>query len=171
MALRKIVIEGDEILRKKSKEVTNYNARLHELLDDMWETMAEADGVGLAAPQVGILRRVVVIDATPREIEDENSLSTNGTFAAEEQTKVELINPVIFYTEGEIDDKEGCLSVPGVIGIVKRPEVVKVRANDRYGEEFEITGRGLLAKALCHEIDHLEGTLFTDIAESFEEQE
>jgi peptide deformylase len=168
MALRKVVLEGDEILRKKSKEVTVFGERLHELLDDMWETMAEAEGVGLAAPQVGVLKRAIVIDVTPKQEENAGREERNSE-KTPAQTQFELINPVLIHAEGEMEETEGCLSVPGVVGTVKRPKRVKVKAQDRYGNEVEVTGEGLLAKALCHELDHLEGVLFIDIAVSIEE--
>lgn len=151
MALRTIRVDGDSALLKKCRAVTEFNERLHTLLDDMRETLLEANGVGLAAPQVGILRRaVLVIDIKDGEEEDE---------------LIELINPEIVEAEGEQSGAEGCLSVPGVWGIVKRPERVRVRAQDRYGEWFEAEGEGLTARAFCHEIDHLEGRLFTELAE------
>lgn len=155
MALRKVVYEGDEILRKKSKPVLEFNKRISYLIDDMFETMKEYDGVGLAAPQVGILRRVVVID----------------TSTEDNPQRFELINPEIIETEGEVDGSEGCLSVPGMTGMVVRPERVKVKAYDRNGEEIIIEGEGLLARALCHEIDHLEGILFVDSASEVTEVE
>lgn len=142
MALRTIRKKGDEILYKKSKEVVNFDKRLSELLDDMYETMKNADGVGLAAPQVGILKRCVVIDIG--------------------DGKIELINPVIVKAEGEQVGQEGCLSVPDVWGDVKRPKKVTVSAFDRNGKKIEQEGEDLLAVALCHEIDHLNGELFDD---------
>ena len=142
MALREIRTNDDEILRKKSKKVDNITPTIITLLEDMAETMYEAEGVGLAAPQVGILRRVVVIDVG------------DGI--------IELINPEIIETDGEQTGPEGCLSVPGVTGEVERPLKVKVKALNRNGEEFIIEGEGLLARALCHEIDHLDGIIFTD---------
>jgi peptide deformylase len=151
MALRRIVLQDDDILRKKSKEVSNINERIWTLLDDMWETLAENNGVGLAAPQVGILRRVAVIDTGTDE---------------DEGVKVELINPRLIESEGESEGDEGCLSVPGVVGAVKRPTRVKVEAVDRKGDVFTVEGEGLLAKALCHELDHLDGILFLDKASS-----
>jgi peptide deformylase len=163
MALRNILTEEDELLRKRSREVTSFDDRLANLLDDMWETMREASGVGLAAPQVGVLRRAVVIDVTPPVDEDDTEAE------AEEPLRYELINPVIIESEGEIAESEGCLSVPGISGIVKRPERVKVAAFDRHGAEITVEGRGMLAKAICHELDHLEGILFIDIADSMEE--
>jgi peptide deformylase len=166
MALRNIVLEGDEILRKRAKDVTVFGERLHELLDDMWETMEQAGGVGLAAPQVGMLRRIVVIDVTPPQDEDGDAAPPVDETAV---TRVELVNPVIMHSEGESCESEGCLSVPGVVGTVCRPAVVRVKALDRNGDEFELTGDGYLAKAICHEIDHLEGVLFIDIAEDLEE--
>lgn len=155
MALRKVVYEGDEILRKRAKEVKEFNEKISDLLDDMYETMKEYDGVGLAAPQVGILRRVVVIDVGGED----------------EPQKYELINPEIIETEGESDGDEGCLSVPGTSGKVVRPEKVTVKAFDRNGDEITVTGEGLLARALCHEIDHLNGILFIDNARDIVEVE
>jgi peptide deformylase len=164
MALRNILTDEEELLRKKSREVTSFDDRLAELLDDMWETMADASGAGLAAPQVGILRRIAVIDVTPPEPENGKAPEATGGVL-----RVELINPVITESEGETADSEGCLSIPGVSGIVKRPARVKVSAFDRRGKEFTLDGTGMLAKAVCHEVDHLNGILFTDIAESLEE--
>ena len=142
MALRQIRKKGDEILYKKSKEVVNFDERLAELLDDMYETMQAAEGVGLAAPQVGILKRCVVIDIG--------------------EGKIELVNPVIEKAEGEQIGQEGCLSIPDFWGDVKRPEKVRVSAFDRKGKKIKVKGEGLLAVALCHEIDHLNGELFDD---------
>lgn len=142
MALREIVQIGEPVLRKKSKKVENIDEKLIQLLDDMADTMYNADGVGLAAPQVGILKRVVVIDIG------------DGI--------IELINPEIVSVSGEQIDDEGCLSVKGEAGPVKRPYRVKVRAFNREGQLFEIEGEELLARAFCHEIDHLEGILFVD---------
>jgi peptide deformylase len=147
MALRKVVTEGDAVLRKRSKEVREINDRILTLLDDMWETLAAYNGVGLAAPQVGVLRRVAVIDT------------------GEEGVKLELINPRLTASEGIAEDEEGCLSVPGIVGNVRRPAKVTVEALDRRGEPFSLEGEGLTAKAVCHEIDHLDGILFTDKAE------
>ena len=142
MSLRQIVKIGEPVLRKKSKVVKEINDRLIDLLDDMADTMYEADGVGLAAPQVGILKRVVVVDIG------------DGL--------IELINPEIIEAEGEYLDNEGCLSVPGESGDVLRPYRVKVRALNRFGETIEIEGEELLARAFCHEIDHLDGILYVD---------
>ena len=142
--IRKIVKLGDEVLRKESKPMQKFDLRLWLLLRDMADTMNKAEGVGLAAPQVGILRRVVVID-----VGDENGL-------------IELINPEIIAQEGEQEGSEGCLSAPGRRGYVKRPNKVTVRAQDRKGKFFEITGEGLLARAFCHELDHLDGILYSD---------
>ncbi len=144
MAKRTIlnVDTDNETLRKKSREVDKIDSRILTLLDDMAETMYDANGVGLAAPQVGILKRIVVIDVG------------DGL--------IELINPVITYKKGEQIGPEGCLSVPGKTGTVARPEKVKVRALNRHGEEINIDAEGLLAVALCHEIDHLSGTLYID---------
>ena len=152
MALRNILKEGDETLSKHCRPVTSFNDRLHVLLDDMAETMTAAEGVGLAAPQVGILRRAVIV------------LETNVP-EGEEPYIVELINPEIVETSGEQEGPEGCLSVPGVYGWVKRPEYAKVRAQDRNGEFFEVEGHGLTARAFCHEIAHLEGQLFLEVSE------
>ena len=152
MALRNILKEGDETLTKHCRPVTDFNDRLHILLDDMAETMSDADGVGLAAPQVGILRRAVIV------------LETNVA-EGEEPYVIELINPEILESDGEQEGPEGCLSVPGVYGWVRRPEHVKVRAQDRNGKFFEIEGFGLTARAFCHEIEHLEGHLFLERSE------
>ncbi len=153
MAMRNIRTEGDSILLKKCRPVTDFNRRLHTLLDDMRETLLDADGVGLAAPQVGILRRVVLV------------MDTNKEELTPSEQIIELINPEIIATDGEQEGQEGCLSIPGVYGIVKRPERVKVRAQDRNGKFFEVEGTGLTARCFCHEIDHLDGHLFTERAE------
>ncbi len=145
MAKLKIVKVGDPVLRSISRPVENITPRTLQLIDDMIETMRAADGVGLAAPQVGVLRRIVVIE-TPEE----------GLF--------ELINPKIIAFAGEQRSEEGCLSVPGKFGITVRPMHVTVRALNRKGETIEVTGSGLLAKAFCHEIDHLDGKLYIDCA-------
>ena len=142
MAIREIREKGDEILYKKCKAVVKFDEKLHILLDDMYETMQSRDGVGLAAPQVGILKRAVVIDVG--------------------DGKIELINPEIVEESGEQTGSEGCLSVPGVFGEVTRPIVVTVKAQDRDGKWFKITGKELLARAFCHEIEHLDGKLFLD---------
>ena len=148
MAIRNIVKDGDEILTKKCRPVTKFDRKLHVLLDDMAETMHRANGVGLAAPQVGILRRAVVIDVSP-----------------EQNDVLELVNPQIIAYSGTQEGNEGCLSFPGQWGIVQRPNYVKVRAQDRFGEEFEIEGKELLARAFCHEIDHLNGVVFKEVCE------
>ena len=142
MVLRNIRKKGDEILYKKSKEVVNFDKKLAQLLDDMYDTMKNAEGVGLAAPQVGILKRCAVIDIG--------------------EGKVELVNPVIEKTEGEQIGQEGCLSIPDVWGDVKRPKKVVVSAVDRNGKAISVEGEDLMAVALCHEIDHLNGELFDD---------
>ncbi len=144
MAVRMIRKDGDEVLRKVSRKVEEIDDRILTLLDDMKDTMHKAEGVGLAAPQVGVLRRVVVIDVG--------------------EGLIELINPIIVYESGEQLEEEGCLSIPGIRGQVKRPAKVIVRALDRKGGTFEMTGTELLAIAFCHEIDHLNGVLFTDKA-------
>lgn len=145
MAKLKILKIGDDTLRRVSRPVDAITPRIQRLLDDMIDTMRAADGVGLAAPQVGVLRRIVVIE-TPDE------------------GLIELINPKIIAYSGEQESEEGCLSVPGRFGITKRPMNVTVRALDRNGKTFDITGTGLLAKAFCHEIDHLDGKLYVDVA-------
>lgn len=144
MAIRNIVKHGDPVLRKTSRSVLEFNERLHTLLDDMKDTMYDADGVGLAAPQVGILRRVCVIDIG------------DGL--------IELVNPVITEKSGVQNEQEGCLSLPGNYKTTCRPMKVTVRAQDRNGNSFTVTGEDLLARALCHEIDHLDGVLFIDRA-------
>lgn len=149
MAKLKIVKVGDDILRKKCRPVDEITPKIITLLDDMAETMHDANGVGLAAPQVGILRRIVVIEV-------------------EEGNLIELINPKIIAYAGEQDGTEGCLSVPGKWGMVKRPMHVTVRATNRHGEEFELTGSELLARAICHELDHLDGKLYIDVARNIE---
>ena len=147
MATRNILTDEDPKLRKISREVKKFNPRLHTLLDDMKETLIGAQGVGLAAPQVGILKRVFII------IEPETEKYT------------EVINPEFLLREGEQDFEEGCLSVPGYRGNTKRPAKVKVRVQDRHGKSFEIIAETLLAVALCHENDHLDGILYTDIVQ------
>lgn len=144
MALRRILTVDDPALHKVCRPVTKFDKKLCDLLDDMKETLVEANGVGLAAPQVGILRRVVVID-TGEEL-------------------VELINPEVVETSGEQDGMEGCLSVPGEYWMVKRPSFARVCATDRNGNEFELSGEGLIARCICHECDHLDGHIYTEIA-------
>ncbi len=143
MAKLKIVKVGDDILRKVCRPVEKITPRILTLLDDMVETMREANGCGLAAPQVGILRRIAVVEV-------------------EEGQVIEMINPKIIAFAGEQEEQEGCLSVPDRWGVTKRPRHVTVRATNRHGELFEVSGSDLLARALCHEIDHLDGKLFTD---------
>ena len=152
MALRNILTEGDPTLNKTSRPVVKFDNRLHVLLDDMAETLNTSNGVGLAAPQVGVLRRVVLV------------VETNVP-EGEKEFIIELINPEIISAEGEQRGSEGCLSVPDQFGIVTRPEKVTVRAQDRYGNWFEREGEGLTARCFCHEIDHLNGILFTSLAE------
>ena len=151
MALRTIVTEGDSVLHKHCRPVTSFDGRLHELIDDMRETLLEADGVGLAAPQVGVLRRVVLV------------LETNVPEGGEPYI-IELVNPEITACEGGQTGPEGCLSVPGRFGLVTRPMTVTVRAQDRDGKAFELTGTGITARAFCHEVDHLDGIMFTELA-------
>ena len=143
MALRKIVLQGDECLTKVCRPVTDFNGRLHTLLDDMTDTLLDSGGVGLAAPQVGILRRVCVV-------------------LNEDDEVIELVNPEIIFTDGEQTGLEGCLSVPGKYGVVTRPEVVRVRAQDRNGDFFEVEDSDLTARCFCHEIENLDGHLFIE---------
>ena len=146
MAIRNIRDMGDPVLNKTCKPVTEVTERIAELIEDMFETMYDADGVGLAAPQVGILKRIVVIDVTGED-------------------PILLINPVIIETSGEQTGNEGCLSLPGKTGVVTRPNYVKVRAYDEEMKPFEIEGTELLARAFCHEIDHLDGHLYVEKVE------
>ncbi len=148
MAIRKIVTQGDSRLGKKCRQVTDFNQRLHDLLDDMTDTLAESQGVGLAAPQVGVLRRAVVIM-------DDND------------QPLELVNPEILEQSGEQTGPEGCLSVPGKWGMVTRPNFVRVRAQDRFGEWFEAEGEELMARCFCHEIEHLDGHLYVEHIDHF----
>lgn len=152
MALRIILEQGDKTLTKKCRAVTDINGRIITLLDDMRDTLLNSGGVGLAAPQVGVLRRVVLV------------MDTNQKDLSPEEQIIELINPEIVEVEGEQEGPEGCLSVPGVFGLVQRPMRVKVRAQNRNGKIFEVWGEGLTARAFCHEIDHLEGILFLEHA-------
>lgn len=152
MALRNIVTKEDKILYKVCRPVVKFNDRLHQLLDDMADTLANANGVGLAAPQVGVLRRAVLV------------LETN-VGEDEEEFVIELINPEILETSGEQIGGEGCLSVPGEYGVVRRPSYVKVKAQDRFGELFEYEGEGLTARCICHELEHLDGHLFLEKCE------
>jgi len=147
MGLRKILTDKEPALHKVCKPVEKFDWRLHKLLNDMADTLEVANGVGLAAPQVGILRRVVIVD-TGEEI-------------------LELVNPTIIATDGEQEGPEGCLSVPGKYGLVKRPMYAKVRAQDRYGEWFEAEGEELIARCFCHELDHLDGIVYTEVMERF----
>ena len=148
MAIRNIVKKGDEILGKKSKQVTAFDDRLHMLLDDMRDTLKQANGLGLAAVQVGVLKRLFIMD-----------LQENGGI-------VEVINPQIIKQEGEQQGHEGCLSFPGYIGDLVRPMKVVVRAQDRHGNEFDIEGQEVVARCLCHEYDHLDGVLYSEKAEN-----
>ena len=152
MALRKILTAGDPALNRHCREFTDFGPRLWTLLDDLKDTLGEANGVGLAAPQVGVLRRAVVV------------LETHVP-EGEPERMIELVNPVITARSGEQKGPEGCLSVPDEYGIVTRPMYVTVRAQDRNGQWFEVSGTGLTARAFCHELDHLEGVLFTSLAE------
>ena len=147
MGLRKILTDKDPALHKVCKPVVAFDAKLHKLLDDMRETLIDSNGVGLAAPQVGILRRVVLVD-----IGDEI---------------LELINPEMLETDGEQVGPEGCLSVPGKYGLVKRPYWAKVRAQDRNGDWYEAEGEELIARCFCHELDHLDGIVYTEVMERY----
>ena len=147
MGLRKILTDAEPALHKVCRPVEKFDRRLHKLLDDMRQTLAEANGVGLAAPQVGILRRVVIVD-TGEEI-------------------LELVNPELLETDGEQVGAEGCLSVPGKYGLVKRPYYAKVRAQDRNGDWYEAEGEELIARCFCHELDHLDGIVYTEVMERF----
>ena len=152
MARRNILTKEEPGLYKHCRPVTDFNPRLHQLLDDMADTLSTENGVGLAAPQVGVLRRACIV------------LETNVP-EGEEEYLIELINPEIIESSGEQFGAEGCLSVPGEYGLVRRPMHVKVRAQDRYGEFFEVEGTGLTARCFCHEIDHLNGIVFTSKCE------
>lgn len=147
MALRRILTDKESALHKTCKPVENFDSKLHTLLGDMRETLIDSGGVGLAAPQVGILRRVVLVD-TGEQI-------------------LELINPTLVETDGEQEGPEGCLSVPGKYGLVKRPYWAKVRAQDRNGDWYEAEGEELIARCFCHELDHLDGILYTQVMERF----
>ena len=148
MGLRKILTDKDPALHKVCKPVTKFDDKLHKLLDDMAETLVEANGVGLAAPQVGILRRVVIVDVGEEEM-------------------LELINPTLVETSGEQTGVEGCLSVPGKYGLVTRPNYAKVSAQDRDGNWFEAEGEELIARCFCHELDHLDGIVYTQVMDRF----
>lgn len=150
MALRNIRLDDDPILRKKAKPVREVNEKIITIVEDMIETMYDANGVGLAAPQVGLLKQIFVVD-----VYDETGVKV-------------FINPEITYEEGAIDGEEGCLSIPGKVGMVVRPEKIKIRALNIKGETFEMEAEGFLARAICHEADHLEGVLYTDLATEVE---
>ena len=150
MGLRKILTDKEPALHKVCKPVTNFDSKLFKLLDDMRDTLIESGGVGLAAPQVGILRRVVLVDVG----EEDNEI-------------VEFINPEMLETDGEQYGPEGCLSVPGEYGLVKRPYYAKVRAQDRNGDWFEAEGEELIARCFCHELDHLDGIVYTEKMDRF----
>ena len=150
MGLRKILTDKDPALHKVCKPVTAFDDKLHKLLDDMRETLIDSNGVGLAAPQVGILRRVFLVD-----------VGLNG------EDILECINPEILETDGEQEGAEGCLSVPGRYGLVKRPYWVKLRAQDRNGDWFEAEGEEIIGRCFCHENDHLDGIVYTEVMERF----
>ena len=147
MGLRKILTDKEPSLHKVCRPVEKFDGKLHKLLDDMVETMIDAHGVGLAAPQVGILRRIVVVN-TGEEV-------------------LELVNPTLLETDGEQMGAEGCLSVPGKYGLVKRPYYARVRAQDRFGDWYEVEGEELIARCFCHELDHLDGIVYTEVMERF----
>ena len=147
MGMRKILTDKDPALHKVCRPVEKFDWKLHKLLDDMAETLAQANGVGLAAPQIGILRRVVIVDTGEKILE--------------------LVNPTLLETSGEQVGAEGCLSVPGKYGLVKRPMVARVRAQDRNGDFFEAEGEELIARCFCHEIDHLDGIVYTEVMERY----
>ena len=149
MALRKIVVQGEDCLNKVCRPVTEFNGRLHLLMDDLLDTLSEAGGAGLAAPQVGVLRRACVV------MDDDT------------EEYIELINPSIIAQSGEQTGPEGCLSVPGKWGLVTRPNYVRVRAQDRDGKWFEVEGEGLTARCYCHELEHLDGHLYTEHIDRF----
>ncbi|WP_300688245.1 peptide deformylase [uncultured Oscillibacter sp.] len=149
MALRKIVVQGEDCLNKVCRPVTDFNRRLHLLMDDLLDTLSEAGGAGLAAPQVGVLRRACVV------MDDDT------------EEYIELINPSIIAQSGEQTGPEGCLSVPGKWGLVTRPNYVRVRAQDRDGKWFEVEGEGLTARCYCHELEHLDGHLYTEHIDRF----
>ena len=151
MGLRRILTDKEPALHKTSNEVVNFDAKLHKLLDDMHETLEDSGGVGLAAPQVGILRRVVLVD--------------NG------EEVLELVNPTLVETDGEQVGAEGCLSVPGKYGLVKRPYYAKVRAQDRFGNWYEAEGEELTARCFCHELDHLDGIIYTEVMDRYHTDE
>lgn len=155
MAIRNILKQGDEALSKHCRTVTAFNDRLHMLIDDMRQTLLESGGVGLAAPQVGMLRRVVVLLDIHKDPEE----------------MVELVNPEVIETRGSQRVVEGCLSVPGVFGYVTRPEWAKIRAQDRFGNWFEREGEGVVAQCFCHETEHLDGHLFTEKVEEYVDME
>ena len=150
MGLRKILTDKEPALPKVCKPVTSFDSKLFKLLDDMRDTLIESGGVGLAAPQVGILRRVVLVDV-----------------GMEDNEIIELINPTMVETDGEQYGPEGCLSVPGKYGLVKRPMYAKVRAQDRNGDWFEAEGEELIARCFCHELDHLDGIIYTEVMDRF----
>ena len=150
MGLRKILTDKDPALHKVCKPVTAFDKKLHKLLEDMTDTLIDSGGVGLAAPQVGILRRVVLVDV-----------------GMEENEIIELINPEMIATDGEQYGPEGCLSVPGKYGLVRRPNYAKVRAQDRNGDWYEYEGEELIARCFCHELDHLDGIVYTEVMERY----
>lgn len=152
MAIRKIVTQGNPMLTKNCRQVTDFNDRLHQLLDDMKDTLAEAQGAGLAAPQVGVLRRAVIV------VDDTDEM-------------LELVNPEILSQSGEQTGPEGCLSVPGKWGMVSRPNRVRIRAQDRFGNWFEAEGEDLTARCFCHEIEHLDGHLYVEHIDHFMTEE
>lgn len=165
MALRTIVQDGDPILTKKCRPVIAFDEKLAQLLDDMTETLVQANGYGLAGPQVGILRRVF-ISVDERDLQEDEEIPEDY-----EMKFLEFINPEILSQEGEVSQPEGCLSFPGKSGVVTRPQRVTVRAFDRYGKPFTLQAEGMLARCICHETDHLNGITIADHVEQFQVQE
>ncbi len=187
MALRIIVQNGDPILKKKCRPVEKFDAKLHQLLDDMGETLLKEDGYGLAAPQVGVMRRLFVMldestppahapkasEEDPAQAAGQADCANEAEELAEEQEPVilEFINPEIIERGEFVRGYEGCLSFPGQFGAIARPKRAKVRAQDRFGNEFEYEGEGIMARCLCHESDHLDGVTIDDLAEYFYDPE
>jgi peptide deformylase len=171
MAKRNIVQDGDKVLKTVCRPVVKFNDRLGVLLDDMVETMLDVDGVGLAGPQVGVVRRVFVAVDVPPPKEEEGEEVSGAEGAEPEETEppriLEFINPEIIEQDGEVMAYEGCLSFPGQYGAIKRPQRVKVRALDRHGKPFELEAAGMLARCICHETNHLDGITIDDLAEYF----
>lgn len=173
MALRNIVQEGDPVLKKVCRPVTSFDARLAQLLDDMGETMLDADGMGLAGPQVGVMRRLFVVldESDMPDVSQMEPEEAAEAMAAWKPGVLEFINPEIIETEGDVLGYEGCLSFPGQYAAIKRPQRTKVRAFGRDGKPFEFEGTGVTARCLCHETNHLDGVTIDDLAEYFYDPE